>query len=115
MEICSWEVIAKLIELTSSVGFIPDYVAWGSDKFNSIQLTQLDLSIPYQLYAAYPLNEELSRNSKLFLDITREVFRDKTDANLMGVCRQTKDKKKNQEPASERIINENVIGKLKRF
>lgn len=79
MEICSWEVIAKLIALTSSVGFIPDYVAWGSDKLNSIQLTKLDLNIPYQLYAAYPLNEELSRNAKLFLKITNETFKEKVD------------------------------------
>jgi len=79
MEICSWEVIAKLIGLTSSVGFMPDYVAWSSDKLNSIQLTKLDLNIPYLLYAAYPLNEELGRNAKLFLKIASEVFREKID------------------------------------
>lgn len=77
MEICSWEVIAKLIGLTSSVGFIPDYVAWSSDKLHSIQLTSLELNIPYQLYAARPLGEELSRNAKLFLKIASEIFREK--------------------------------------
>lgn len=74
MEICSWEVIAKLIGLTNSIGFIPDYVALGKDKLQSIQETNLDLSIPYTLYAAYPLGEELSRNAKLFLRIVKETF-----------------------------------------
>jgi DNA-binding transcriptional LysR family regulator len=74
MEICSWEVIAKLIGLTSSVGFIPDYVAWGADKVSSIQLSDLDLNIPYNIYAAYPLEEELSRNATLFLKIAKEIF-----------------------------------------
>lgn len=74
MEICSWEVIAKLIALTHSVGFIPDYVA-RSNK--SIQAHPLTLHIPYTIYGAYPLNEELSRNAKLFLQITKEAFESK--------------------------------------
>lgn len=77
MEICSWEVIAKLIGLTSSVGFVPDYVAWSSDKMASLQLANLDLNIPYQLYAAYPLGEELSRNARLFLKSVKETFIEK--------------------------------------
>lgn len=78
MEICSWEVIAKIIGLTSSVGFIPDYVAWASDKHHSIRLIpNLNLNIPYSLYAAYPLGEELTRNAKLFLKIVKETFGEK--------------------------------------
>lgn len=60
MEICSWEVIAKLVGLTSSVGFIPDYVALSSDKFKSIEPINIDLNVPYSIYAAYALNETLS-------------------------------------------------------
>ena len=77
MEICSWEVIAKLIGLTVSIGFIPDYVAWSADRLNSIQLANIDLNIPYLLYAAYPLGEELSRNARLFLKIVSETFLEK--------------------------------------
>ncbi|HEY4831840.1 MAG TPA: hypothetical protein VIH61_04695, partial [Waddliaceae bacterium] len=64
-----------IISLTNSVGFMPDYVAWGSDK---IQRCNLNLNIPYSLYAAYPLNENLSRNAELFLKITNEIFLLKT-------------------------------------
>jgi len=77
MEICSWEVIAKIIQLTSSVGFLPDYVAWCSDKQTTLQLSNLDLNIPYLLYAAYPREEELTRNATLLLKITRETFTEK--------------------------------------
>jgi DNA-binding transcriptional LysR family regulator len=71
MEVCSWEVISKIISLSKSVGFMPDYVTWGSDK---IQRCNLNLNIPYSLYAVYPLNENLSRNAELFLKITNEIF-----------------------------------------
>lgn len=84
MEICSWEVIAKLIGLTSSVGFLPDYMAWSADKLTSIQLTDLDLNIPYLLYAAYPLDEDLSRNANLFLKIAHELLRDWPCSNSYG-------------------------------
>lgn len=77
MEICSWEVIAKLIGLTGSVGFIPDYVAWGADKLSSIQLSKSDLHIPYSLYAAYPLKEEISCNGRLFLDVIKKTLYEK--------------------------------------
>lgn len=74
MEICSWEVIAKLVSLTLSVGFLPDYVALSSDKFASLQLSDIDIHIPYSLFAAYPLGEELSRNAKLFLQTANLIF-----------------------------------------
>lgn len=77
MEINSWEVIAKLIGLTSSVGFIPDYVALGSDRVGVLQCNALDLHIPYQLFAAYPNGETLSRNAKLFLETTKALFNEK--------------------------------------
>lgn len=76
MEICSWEVISRLIGMTTSVGFIPDYVAFCSDKRDQICRSDIDINIPYSLYAAYPQGEELSRNAKLFLEITNEAFRE---------------------------------------
>lgn len=72
MEINSWEVIAKLIGLTSSVGFIPDYLALSSDKADTLKQSLLDLTIPYSVYAAYPSDEDLSRNARLFLEITKK-------------------------------------------
>ena len=78
MEICSWEVIAKIIELTSSIGFLPDYVTWCTGKQTSLQLSKTDLNIPYLLYAAYPRDEELTRNARLFLKITHEMFVEKS-------------------------------------
>lgn len=77
MEINSWEVIAKLIALTSSVGFLPDYIALGQDKSESIHPSKIELNIPYNLYAAYPLEEELSRNAKLFLETCKTLFQEK--------------------------------------
>lgn len=73
MEICSWEVIAKILKLTPSVGFMPDYVAWNKDA--SLTPAPLDLNIPYAMYAAYPLGEELTRNARLFLTIIKEKSR----------------------------------------
>lgn len=74
MEICSWEVIARLIGMTPSVGFIPDYIAFCSS--HSIRPVPIDLKIPYSLYAAYPAGEELSRNAQLFLHITKLAFQE---------------------------------------
>lgn len=81
MEICSWEVIAKLVELTSSIGFMPDYVVLESGKLNSIQLTPIELNIPYSIYAAYPLDETLSRNAKLFLQTLTSLLKKKQVAS----------------------------------
>lgn len=77
MEICSWEVIAKLIDLTSHIGFIPDYVLLSSDKFKSIEPANIELNIPYSIYAAYPLDEALSRNAQFFLQMVKSILQEK--------------------------------------
>lgn len=77
MEICSWEVIAKLLTLTPSVGFLPDYVCFKQEKSAALQAAKLNLKIPYTLYAAYPSGEELSRNAKLFINILKQLFASK--------------------------------------
>jgi DNA-binding transcriptional LysR family regulator len=77
MEICSWEVIAKMIGMTFNVGFIPDYMAFCSSRNPAIQPCQIDLNIPYSIHAAYPLGEQLSRNAKLFLEMTKLIFCEK--------------------------------------
>lgn len=74
MEICSWEVIARLIGLTSHIGFIPDYAAFCTDRANSIHLCDIDLGIPYTIFAAYPLEEQLSRNANKFIEVTKDIF-----------------------------------------
>lgn len=77
MEICSWEVIAKLIGLTSSIGFIPDYVVLASDKLGTIEPANIDLNVPYSIYAAYPLGETLSRNAQFFLQTIKSILHEK--------------------------------------
>lgn len=74
MEICSWEVISKIIGMTSSVGFLPDYVALSSDKRSSIEVSPLKLNIPFKLFAAYPLDEEISRSAQLFVQLAKEII-----------------------------------------
>ncbi len=77
MEICSWEVIAQLIGMTHSVGFIPDYMTFCSNKTHLIQPSQIELNIPYTIYAAYPLGEHLSRNAQLLIETTIAAFQEK--------------------------------------
>ena len=79
MEICSWEVIAKLIGLTANVGFLPDYVAFSPEKIASIHVHTLDINIPYKLFAAYPQAEVLSKNAKLFLETAQLLFNEKAN------------------------------------
>jgi DNA-binding transcriptional LysR family regulator len=74
MEISSWEVIAKLLTLTPSVGFLPDYLFLNEEKSAAIQPAKIKLHIPYILYAVYPNGQELSRNTKLFIDILKQRF-----------------------------------------
>jgi DNA-binding transcriptional LysR family regulator len=74
MEISSWEVIAKMLTLTPSVGFLPDYVCVNQEKSAVLQPAKLNLKIPYTLYAAYPSGEELSRNAKLFINILKKLL-----------------------------------------
>lgn len=62
MELASWELIAKVLENSSSVGFIPDYI-----KTSLLKPTAISLKIPYVIYVAHPYQEVLSRNAQLFL------------------------------------------------
>ena len=84
MEISSWEIIANLVGLTSSIGFLPDYVALGKKDLIKLEVPNGkktktkkmhdDLTIPYTVYGAYPAGEELSRSMKAFLKVAQEYF-----------------------------------------
>ncbi|MES2121436.1 MAG: LysR family transcriptional regulator [Chlamydiota bacterium] len=77
LEICSWVMIAKMVGITKSVGFIPDYLAFCSDRGTQIQPCDIDLAIPYSLSVASLSGERLSRNAKLFLEISASIFKEK--------------------------------------
>ncbi len=76
-EICSWVVIAKMVGMTKSVGFIPDYLAFCSDRGAQIQPCDIDLAVSYSLSMASLSGERLSRNAKLFLEISASIFKEK--------------------------------------
>ena len=74
MEICSWEVILRLISQNESIGFIPDYILLNSVTKDRLEIFEPELSIPYSLLAAYPTGEELSKNATFFLQTIAQIF-----------------------------------------
>ena len=94
MEICSWEVIARLIALTQSVGFLPDYLAF--DPLKKLVPIQPDLFVPYNLYAAYPQGEALSCRARLFLTAAKKTI-------TPGICTQYPFKKSSIEKLAKKI------------
>ena len=72
-EICSWEMIARIVQSSASVGFLPDYITLSNDK-TSLFPCNTDLHIPYTLYLANHPKEILSRNALLFTEIASAFF-----------------------------------------
>ncbi len=72
MDICSWEIIEKLICDSDSVGFLPDYMSFEN---TAISRCALDLKVPYAIYAAYPRGEELSQGGRAMINIFSDTLK----------------------------------------
>lgn len=77
MEISSWEAIANLVAIDAGVGFIPDFLALSPQREGKLIPCSIDLDpIPYQISVVFNKEEQLSRNSKLFVTLLQECLPD---------------------------------------
>ncbi len=69
IEVLSWEVIANMVKEGLGIGILPDYVA------KRHQLVPVSIKIPkisYSIVAISHQRKELSRNSKMFIELMRQ-------------------------------------------
>ena len=73
IDVTSWEVNVNLILSDVGVGLIPDYLAQVPYRKDLLRPCRLQHDpIPYQLVAAYPKGEELSKNAKLLIECLKK-------------------------------------------
>jgi DNA-binding transcriptional LysR family regulator len=69
LEVLSWEVIANMVKEGLGIGILPDYVA---KRHNFIHVPTKIPKLPYQIVAISSQKKELSRNSKMFIELMQK-------------------------------------------